>query len=90
MSYLELGCWFDMGDATCLLPDEHDGAHEPTPDNEIFIELVDKPTTDNPVSLRPDVTPVTPRAFQPRTMLLSVVLPIPWLIGVWHIVQWIF
>ena len=88
MSDLGLGCWFDMGDAVCLLPDDHDGAHEPTPDDEIFVELVE--TTNEPAPLRPNVTPVVSRAFRPRAMLLSVVLPIPWLIGVWHIVQWIF
>ena len=38
----ELHCWFDFGDSrTCVLLDEHDGPHEPTPDNDILITLAD-------------------------------------------------
>ncbi len=88
MSDLELGCWFDMGDATCQLPDDHDGAHEPTPDSEIFVELVE--TTNEPALLRPDVTPVTPPPIRLAPALLSVVLSIPWFIGLWQIVRWVF
>lgn len=33
-------CFFTDGDATCILPDEHDGPHELTPDDEILVSLV--------------------------------------------------
>ncbi|KKN15589.1 hypothetical protein LCGC14_0984390 [marine sediment metagenome] len=89
MSDMEIACWFDMGRSTCLLPDDHDGPHEPTPDSEIFVELVDKPTTE-PVLLRPDVTPVVSPTIRLPGILVGVVLSIPWWIGLWHIVRWIF
>ena len=88
MGDLGLGCWFDMGDATCQLPDDHDGPHEPTPDSEIFVELVE--TTNEPAPLRPNVTPVVSPPIRVRGVLLGVVLTIPWWIGVWHILKWIF
>jgi hypothetical protein len=35
-------CWFDFEDGhTCMLPSMHDGTHQPTPDEEIIIEVVD-------------------------------------------------
>jgi hypothetical protein len=82
MSDLELGCWFDMGDAVCLLPDEHDGPHQPTPDSEIMVSLVSK-------RLRPDVTPVTQPPIGLRGVVLSVTLSIPWWIGAYQIIRWI-
>ena len=43
---LDLDCWFDFGDGhTCMLPDEHDGPHEPTADSEIIIRLVEPTNT---------------------------------------------
>ena len=41
-------CWFDfhtmLPGHTCMLPDGHDGPHEPTSDSDILISLV--PNTD--------------------------------------------
>lgn len=36
-------CWFgfDDGEHTCLLLDGHDGPHEPTPDDEIVVSVVE-------------------------------------------------
>lgn len=41
MSY----CWFGFEDGhhTCMLPTGHDGPHEPTPDSDIVIRLIDPP-----------------------------------------------
>ncbi len=37
-----LRCWFDFQDShTCMLPNDHDGPHEPTPDKDIIIRLAD-------------------------------------------------
>ena len=37
---MTLHCWFDFEDGhTCMLIDEHDGPHEPTPDSDILISL---------------------------------------------------
>lgn len=37
-----LDCWFDFEDGhTCIAPAGHDGPHEPTPDDEIVIQLAD-------------------------------------------------
>lgn len=84
MSGLELGCWFDFGKATCQLPDEHDGPHEPTPDSEVWVSL-----TDEQRPLRPNVTPVVQSPIRPGSVLLSVVLSIPWCVGAWQILRWI-
>lgn len=38
----KLHCWFDFEDGhTCMLPNSHDGSHQPTPDEEIIISIVD-------------------------------------------------
>ena len=85
MSDLTLACWFDMGDATCMLPDDHDGPHEPTPNNEIWVSLPPNETR----RLRPDVTPVAHPTIGVVPALLLGVLSVPWWIGMWQIVQWI-
>ena len=35
-----LHCWHDFGAATCMLPDGHDGDHEPTLDDDVDDILV--------------------------------------------------
>jgi hypothetical protein len=43
----ELNCWFDFEDGhTCMLPDEHEGPHEPTPDSDIIIRLTPQGDTE--------------------------------------------
>ncbi len=43
MNVTPLHCWFDFEDGnTCMLVDEHDGEHEPTPDNEIVVSFVEE------------------------------------------------
>jgi hypothetical protein len=46
---MRVKCWFDFDDAewetgtpghTCMLPDGHEGPHEPTPDDQIIISFV--------------------------------------------------
>jgi hypothetical protein len=84
MSDLELGCWYDFGEATCQLPDDHDGPHEPTPDNEVWVTL-----TDEQRPLRPNVTPVVQPVMRLRGVVLAVALSIPWWVGAYQIVRWI-
>ena len=38
----DLHCWHDFENGhTCMLPDGHIGPHEPTPDRDILIQLVE-------------------------------------------------
>ncbi len=39
-------CWTNIGsNATCMMPADHDGPHEPTPDEDIIIRLADDKET---------------------------------------------
>ncbi len=40
--------------------------------------------------LRPNVTPVTPPAIKLIPLLIIVIATIPWWVGVWQIVRWIW
>lgn len=41
-------CWYDFENGhTCMLPDEHDGPHEPTPDSDILISLATSRVADD-------------------------------------------
>ncbi len=46
--------------------------------------------TDNVRLLRPNVTPVTPPAIRFGPLLITVIAMIPWWVGAWQIVRWLF
>ncbi len=65
------------------------------PDFQAMKDWADNPPIETesvwqPHPLRPDVTPVTPPPIRLAPALLSVVLSIPWFIGLWQILRWIF
>ncbi len=68
-----------------MLPFDHDGPHVPTPHDEIWIEVV---TEQRP--LRPNVTPINQPAIGVLPIVTLCVLSVPWWVGVWQIVRWIW